>query len=156
MSSRPHLLIASKHRLDVQIEAILKPKKSLRPKKRRKDAENEAYDRATDEEVARLREAMLAAADEDDVANKAKQPATAKLKLLPQVMEVLRKCAWLALIYSYPLIHLSFFRASLAQSIMDNNLLMGVKRWLDPLPDRSLPALNIQREFFPILKKMEF
>lgn len=39
---------------------------------------------------------------------------------------------------------------------MDNNLLEGVRRWLEPLPDRSLPALNIQRDFFPILKKMEF
>lgn len=47
-------------------------------------------------------------------------------------------------------------RASLSQSIMDNNLLEGVRRWLEPLPDRSLPALNIQRDFFPILKRMEF
>jgi transcription factor SPN1 len=39
---------------------------------------------------------------------------------------------------------------------MDNNLLEGVRRWLEPLPDRSLPALNIQRDFFPILKRMEF
>jgi transcription factor SPN1 len=47
-------------------------------------------------------------------------------------------------------------RSSLAQSIIDNNLLEGVRRWLEPLPDRSLPALNIQQEFFPILRKMEF
>jgi transcription factor SPN1 len=40
--------------------------------------------------------------------------------------------------------------------MIDNNLLEAVKRWLEPLPDRSLPALNIQREFFAILKKMEF
>jgi len=39
---------------------------------------------------------------------------------------------------------------------MDNNLLEGVRRWLEPLPDRSLPALNIQRDFFPVLKKMEY
>lgn len=39
---------------------------------------------------------------------------------------------------------------------MDNNLLEGVRRWLEPLPDRSLPALNVQRDFFPILRKMEF
>lgn len=44
----------------------------------------------------------------------------------------------------------------MAQSIIDNNLLEGVRRWLEPLPDRSLPALDIQKEFFPILKKMEF
>lgn len=47
-------------------------------------------------------------------------------------------------------------RASLAQSIVDNNLLQGVRRWLEPLPDRSIPALNIQREFFPLLKKMDY
>jgi transcription factor SPN1 len=47
-------------------------------------------------------------------------------------------------------------RASLSQSIVDNNLLEGVRRWLEPLPDRSLPALNIQRDFFPTLKKMDF
>ena len=40
--------------------------------------------------------------------------------------------------------------------MIDNNLLEGVKRWLEPLPDRSLPALNIQREFFSLLRRMEF
>ncbi len=40
--------------------------------------------------------------------------------------------------------------------MIDNNLLEAVRRWLEPLPDRSLPALNIQREFFNIIKKMEF
>lgn len=37
---------------------------------------------------------------------------------------------------------------------MDNNLLEGVRRWLEPLPDRSLPALNIQMVFFEQLPKM--
>ena len=32
----------------------------------------------------------------------------------------------------------------------------GVRKWLEPLPDKSLPALDIQKEFFPALKKMEF
>lgn len=31
-----------------------------------------------------------------------------------------------------------------------------MRRWLEPLPDKSLPALNIQREFFPLIRKMEF
>lgn len=51
---------------------------------------------------------------------------------------------------------MNYCRQSLSQSIMDNNLLEGVRRWLEPLPDRSLPALNIQRDFFPVLKKMEY
>ncbi|KAG6334411.1 hypothetical protein ID866_4680 [Astraeus odoratus] len=126
---------ANKLRLDMQFDAILKSKKSSRPKKRKN--EDDVLDRYADEEVSRLREAMLNAAADDEQANRDKLPATNKLKLLPQVMEVLRK-------------------QSLSQSIIDNNLLEGVRRWLEPLPDRSLPALNIQRDFFPVLKKMEF
>lgn len=40
------------------------------------------------------------------------------------------------------------------QAILDNNLLEGVKRWLEPLPDRSLPALNIQKQLFGVLESM--
>ncbi|TFK40165.1 hypothetical protein BDQ12DRAFT_721632 [Crucibulum laeve] len=126
---------ASKIRLDMQIEAILKPKKASRQRKKKNN--DEVLDSFADDEVARLREAMNTAAEEDIRANSEKLPATAKLKLLPEAMDTLRK-------------------ASLAQSMIDNNLLEGVKRWLEPLPDRSLPALNIQREFFNIIKKMEF
>ncbi|KAJ7928914.1 transcription factor iws1 [Mycena leptocephala] len=126
---------ANKIRLDMQIEAILKPKKNSRPKKRK--GNDEVLDSFADDEVARLREAMNNAAEEDLKANDAKHPAIAKLKMLPEAMETLRK-------------------GSLAQSIIDNNLLEAVKIWLEPLRDRSLPSLNIQREFFPMLKKMEF
>lgn len=76
-------------KLDMQIEAILKPKKGNRTK-RKKNADEE-LDRYADEEVSRLREAMLAAAADDEQSNKQKLPATSKLKLLPQVLEILRK-----------------------------------------------------------------
>ena len=81
---------AAKAKLDMQIEAILKPKKGNRMKRKKKDADEE-LDRYADEEVSRLRETMLAAAADDDQSNKQKLPATAKLKLLPQVLEILRK-----------------------------------------------------------------
>ncbi|EKM78615.1 hypothetical protein AGABI1DRAFT_114233 [Agaricus bisporus var. burnettii JB137-S8] len=126
---------ASKIRLDMQIEAILKPKKTSRPRK--KKGGDEVLDSFADDEVARLREAMLHAADEDIRANEEKLPATAKLRMLSEAMETLRK-------------------ASLAQSIIDNNLLEAVRRWLEPLRDKSLPALNIQRELFFSIRKMEF
>jgi hypothetical protein len=45
-------------------------------------------------------------------------------------------------------------RNGYAQSIIDNNLFDGVRRWLEPLPDKSLPALNIQHAFFDIMSKM--
>lgn len=76
----------------MQFDAILKPKKSSRQKKRKKD-EEDALDRFADEEVSRLREAMLGAAADDEQANRDKLPATNKLRLLPQVMDVLRKYA---------------------------------------------------------------
>ncbi|KXN81303.1 Transcription factor iws1 [Leucoagaricus sp. SymC.cos] len=126
---------ATKRRLDKQIEDILRTKKPSRPRKKKNN--DEVLDSFADDEVARLREAMLHAADEDIRANSEKLPAHAKLRLLPEAMETLRK-------------------ASLAQSMIDNNLLEGVKRWLEPLPDRSLPALNIQRELFSSIRKMEF
>ena len=75
-----------------QIDDIIKSKKRSRPKKRKKDAEEEVLDRFADEEAIQLREDMLRAAAEDDEANKDKLPGTAKLKLLPRVKEMLQKC----------------------------------------------------------------
>ena len=143
----------------MQIDAIVKSKKNRRPKKRKKDADEEEIDRMADEEVNQLREDMLRAAADDDEANREKLPATSKLRLLPRVKEVLQKSALFRFFLE------SVFdgsrclccvccRSALAQSIMDNNLLEGVRRWLEPLPDKSLPALNIQTFFFEQLTKM--
>ncbi|KDQ14846.1 hypothetical protein BOTBODRAFT_65819 [Botryobasidium botryosum FD-172 SS1] len=119
--------------LNQQIDAIIKPSKS-RGKKRKKGDEDD-LDAVADHEVIQLKHAMKNAHLEDQEANEAGLPATAKLKLLPRVMAVLQK-------------------QSLAQSIMDQNLLECVKSWLEPLPDKSLPALNIQKALFEVLSKM--
>ena len=87
----PHVSSARKAQLDLQIESILKSKKGMRPKKRKKDAEEDVLDRFADEEVSRLRDAMIQASDEDMASNKERLPATAKLRMLPQVMDVLQK-----------------------------------------------------------------
>jgi transcription factor SPN1 len=63
---------------------------------------------------------------------------------------------WLAITIPRNRTNKLLLRSSLEQSIIDNNLLEGVKRWLEPLPDRSLPALNIQQEFFRTLPEMKF
>lgn len=124
---------AKKLRLDMEIDTILKSNKASRPKKRKKEDD---LDQFADAEISQLREEMLNAAELDEQANRDKHPATVKLKLLPKVMGALRK-------------------SSLWQSIVDNNLLEGVRRWLEPLPDKSLPALNIQKEFFGILPSLD-
>ena len=78
---------------------------------------------------------MLNAADDDVLANEDRKPALAKLRMLPRVVDGLQKSHW-------------------QQSIFDSNLLEAVRRFLEPLPDKSLPALNIQRELFLALEKL--
>ncbi|TKY89923.1 hypothetical protein EX895_001220 [Sporisorium graminicola] len=114
------------------IDEALRAGKKKAPRKR---AGEDDLDLLADEEVAALRREMVTAADDDEEANRLKKPATNKLKLLPKVVATLQK-------------------NHLQQSILDNNLLEGVKRWLEPLPDKSLPALNIQHQFFQILERM--
>ncbi|KAL1696924.1 hypothetical protein GGG16DRAFT_84495 [Schizophyllum commune] len=127
---------ARRRELNQRIDEVIKPKKSNRPRKRR--GNEEVLDSYADDEVARLREQMREAVEEDKKSSSQGLPAVSKLRLLPTVMLTLRK-------------------ASLAQSIVDNNLLQQVREWLEPHhPDPSLPALNIQRELFSTLRKMDF
>lgn len=119
--------------VDAQIDAALKSgKKKL--KRRRKEGE-EDLDPQADAEVADLRSAMMNAAEDDMMANDERKPALAKLRMLPRVVDGLQKQYW-------------------QQSIFDSNLLEAVRRFLEPLPDKSLPALNIQRELFKALEKL--
>ncbi|KAF8599553.1 hypothetical protein BDV93DRAFT_497519 [Ceratobasidium sp. AG-I] len=121
--------------LSKRIDSIVKPSKAGKKKKRKNQGDEEELDLQGDEEVVRLRQAMHAAADRDIEANAGKQPAVAKLKMLGEVMDMLQK-------------------SSFTQSVLDNNLFEGVRRWLEPLPDKSLPALSIQNAFFEIMPKL--
>jgi transcription factor SPN1 len=80
--------VANKIRLDMKIDEILRSKKS---KPRKKKNNDEVLDSFADDEVARLRETMNNAADEDIRSNQDKLPAMAKLRLLPEAMDTLRK-----------------------------------------------------------------
>jgi len=78
---------------------------------------------------------MEDAADKDFDAIKRKLPATHKLAMLPTVDAILAKSA-------------------LHETILDNLLLMTLRRWLEPLPDKSLPAYSIQRTILTALQKL--
>lgn len=93
--------------MEQQIDAIVKPSKSRARKRKKNEAETvsgsswargglliplQDLERYQDEEVARLRDAMNVAADQDMEANMDKRPATAKLRMLAEVMEILQKC----------------------------------------------------------------
>lgn len=105
------------------------------PNKRRKKTNDDVLDMFQDEMVNNLREKMRNAAIDDAECVKQGKPAMAKLKLLPEVRTVLRK-------------------GTLADTILDNNLLEAVRIWLEPLPDASLPAYEIQKELFAAMDRL--
>lgn len=109
--------------------------KNKKNKKRRRKGGDEDLEMMADEEVSKLRARMLGAVNMDLEANEERRPATAKMMLLPLVTATMQK-------------------SHLETAILDNGVLEAVKKWLEPLPDRSLPALNIQRSLLQLLSKM--
>ncbi|KAJ3014967.1 UNVERIFIED_CONTAM: Transcription factor iws1, partial [Siphonaria sp. JEL0065] len=87
-----------------------------------------------DEMIVNLVDKMKEAANADIEFNKLKQPAIAKIKLLPKVTAQLAKM-------------------NLAEQFLDNNILDGMKIWLEPLKDGSLPNLDVQMSMFNALSK---
>ncbi|KAJ3090492.1 Transcription factor iws1, partial [Quaeritorhiza haematococci] len=105
--------------------------KKIKPRRVKKgDLPDEAE---IDEMMARILAKMKEAADNDQELNQQKQPAIAKLKLLPSVVEQLSK-------------------PQLMEQFLENHILEGIKFWLEPLKgDASLPSLDIQRAMFRAL-----
>lgn len=108
-----------------------------------------------DEAVANLRSKMILAAERDVEDNQDGKPAIHKLKMLPRVVDLMQKSVYahnLLLARRSLTFYLIFIRTALAETIVEGGLLEAVKRWLEPLRDKSLPALNIQRPIFNILR----
>lgn len=99
-------------------------------RKRRVDEDD--LERMQDDKIDQLKNMMIEAANLDVEKNSQGHIATEKLKLLKVVMDTLSK-------------------ADLAISILDNNLLEAVRLWLEPLPDASMPAYQIQKELMQSL-----
>ncbi|KAF3941209.1 hypothetical protein ABW19_dt0203802 [Dactylella cylindrospora] len=100
-------------------------------RKRKQDGDSTLYD----DVVADLKNRMIMAAKGDADDKQAGRPATRKLKMLPEVLTAFRQ-------------------KELRASIAEGNLLQAVLFWLEPLPDSSLPAYDIQRELFQMLVEM--
>lgn len=122
-----------KRALDRKIDAALKNPNQRRGKKDGMDLEQFA-----DQEIERIRDRMIVACQEDGLLRQQGLPGTNKLKLLPEVTNLLN-------------------RAQLATQLVDPeiNLLEAVKFFLEPLnPDGVLPAYSIQSELFSALAKL--
>ncbi|KAG8833754.1 Transcription factor iws1 [Serendipita sp. 411] len=121
-----------KMKLDQSIKEVLKPSKRV---KRRTKQNEDDLDKIADDYVANLRVDMMRAANDDKDAHREGVPAISKLRMLDRVMDTLQKRQY-------------------ATAIMDQDLLGACKIWLEPLDNKSLPALNIQKAFFDHFLKM--
>lgn len=112
--------------------AIKKPSGSRRKRKDEIDLDAEI-----DELLADLKLRMEKACQADNAAREDGQPALHKLKLLPEVANLLN-------------------RNNVQHAVLDpdTNFLQHVKFFLEPLNDGSLPAYNIQRDIFTALTKL--
>lgn len=99
---------------------------------KRRKADEDDLERMQDDRIDHLKNKMIEAANLDVEKNLQGQIATEKLKLLREVMDTMTK-------------------ADLAILILDNNLLEAVRLWLEPLPDASMPAYQIQKELLQSL-----
>jgi len=81
-------------------------------------------------------EKMEQAYREDKDANRNKQPALAKLKLLPEVLSLFQK---------------QYVR----ESYFDGGFLKQCKNWLTPLPDNTLPNMKIREGMLKSLEKLD-
>jgi transcription factor SPN1 len=86
----------------------------------------------SDDVIAELIQQMKTAADEDFELNKSRQPATSKIRLLPNVEAPLRKI-------------------DLREAFLDAGILGVITDWLTPLPDRNLPNIKVRETMLSIL-----
>jgi transcription factor SPN1 len=53
-----------------------------------------------------------------------------------------------------PFVKSQLRKADLAEALIDNGIMSVVSEWLAPLPDKSLPALEIRTELLKILQEV--
>jgi hypothetical protein len=83
----------------------------------------------------RFIQSMRDAADKDDAAWQTKQPAVAKLLLLPRVQQEVAK-------------------TQVVDILMQSGLLRVIKRWLEPTPDGGLPNIQLRSALYVLLSRL--
>ena len=122
----------ARRELDKKMDESLK-----NPNRRMKKAAGIDLEALNDDLIDNMRRRMAAAAEGDIEARKAGKPAGRKLMMLQEVVSLLN-------------------RNNLREALVDpeNNMMEGVRFFLEPLDDGSLPAYNIQREMFDALSRL--
>ncbi|KJH47599.1 IWS1protein [Dictyocaulus viviparus] len=113
-------------------DLMLREKKAEKKRKRRR--RDAGIDIINDDDglIAHMVNAMKNAAKEDRYSNTERKPALKKRKMLHEVKMML-------------------LRMDMIEAMIDGGMMSAVSEWLAPLPDKSLPALEIRTELLKIL-----
>lgn len=114
-------------------DIMMAKKKEENSRKRRRRGYEIIND--NDDFIADIINQMKDAAEGDAEANRNKQAAIRKLKLLPFVMSQLRKI-------------------EMRDAFLDSDVLSAMTEWLAPLPDKSLPHLQVREAMLKTLQDM--
>jgi transcription factor SPN1 len=120
--------------------------KGLSRKRRNEEAVKKEVEQYNND-IETLAERMSDAYRDDKEAIAQNTFAIAKLQLLPQVVIMLHR--------RNPAIDQQLDREEIDRPIANENFLKACKRWLDPLPDGSLPNLKIRESIIKNLFKLE-
>lgn len=106
--------------------AVHKMKKKKRAQKKLSELEEEAKE---------FLSKMERAAEEDDLAIRERRPATRKLAMLPEVLDMLA-------------------RRDMMRLLLDFEVLTICKRWIQPLPNGSLGNVTVRQQLLDAISKM--
>ena len=114
-------------------DKMMMQKKAEQSRRRRKRLKDDIIINDQDDKILSMVSEMRRASDDDRRLNRENKVAIEKLKLMSSVIYELKKC-------------------HLLSAFVENGVLLSIAEWLTPLPDKSLPHLQVRSNMLQILE----